>query len=103
MTWQEKVRNIMQNNGMNQKQLAQQSGITESSISRYLREDKQPRMDILVNIARALHVDTEYFFDDDEKSESAYNYIATAVARKGNELTAEEKNRLIALILGKGR
>ena len=103
MTWQEKVRNIMQNNGMNQKQLAQQSGITESSISRYLREDKQPRMDILVNIARALHVDTEYFFDDDEKSESAYNYIATAVARKGNELTAEEKNRLIALILGKGQ
>ena len=39
--------------------------------------------------------------DEDEKAESAFNCIATAVARKGNELTPEEKNRLIALILGR--
>ena len=60
-------------------------------------------MDIVVNIAKALHVETEYLLDDSERGESAYSSIATAIARKGNELTAEEKNQLIALILGAGK
>jgi transcriptional regulator with XRE-family HTH domain len=68
-----------------------------------LHSNKKPRIDILVNIAKALHVETDYLLDDEEKSESAYNAIATAIARKGSELTPEEKNRLIALILGQGK
>lgn len=103
MPWKDKVIALMTQRGINQKQLAKLSGITESSISRYLRGDKRPRMDIVINIAKALNVEIEYLLSEDEKAESAYNYIATAVARKGNELTAEEKNRLIALILGNGR
>ncbi len=86
---------------MTQKQLAELSGITESSISRYLHNTKRPRMDIIVNIAKALNVETEYLLDEEEKCESAYNTIATAIARKGNELTAEEKNSLIAILIGK--
>ncbi len=100
MDWKEKVTELMSQRGINQKQLASLSGISESSISRYLHSEQRPRMDIVVNIARALHVETEYLLDEDEKSESAYNSIATAIARKGNELTSEEKNQLIALILG---
>lgn len=100
MMWREKVTNLMIERGINQKQLSQLSGITESSISRYLHSSQRPRMDIVVNIAKALHVETEYLLDDDEKGVSAYNSIATAIARKGKELTAEEKNELIALILG---
>lgn len=102
MLWNEKVLKLMAEQNVNQKQLSQESSITESSLSRYLHSDKRPRMDIVVNVAKALHVETSYLLDDDEKSESAYNCIATAVARKGNELTAEEKNRLIALILRGG-
>lgn len=98
--WREKVTNLMIERGINQKQLSQLSGITESSISRYLHSSQRPRMDVVVNIAKALHVETEYLLDDDEKSVSAYNSIATAIARKGKDLTAEEKNELIALILG---
>ena len=100
MGWKEKVTDLMNQRGINQKQLATLSGITESSISRYLHSEQRPRMDIVVNIAKALHVETEYLLDEEEKSESAYNSIATAIARKGNELTPEEKNQLIALILG---
>ena len=101
MSWKEKVLALMEERSVSQKQLSQLSGITESSISRYLHSEKRPRMDIVVNIAKALHVETSYLLDEEEKSESAYNYIATAVARKGNELTVEEKNRLIGLILGR--
>lgn len=100
MSWKEKVTELMKQRNITQKQLSQLSGITESSISRYLHSEQRPRMDIVVNVAKALHVETEYLLDDSERGESAYSSIATAIARKGNELTAEEKNQLIALILG---
>lgn len=100
MSWKEKVTELMKQRNITQKQLSQLSGITESSISRYLHSEQRPRMDIVVNVAKALHVETEYLLDDSERGESAYSSIATAIARKGSELTAEEKNQLIALILG---
>ena len=101
MTWKEKVLFLMNQKNLTQKQLAQLSGITESSISRYLHSEQRPRLDIVVNIAKALGVETNYLLDKDEQAASAYNKISTAVARYGNELTPEEKNKLIALILGK--
>ena len=58
MTWREKVSQLMNERNINQKQLSQLSGITESSISRYLHSSQRPRMDIVVNIAKALHVET---------------------------------------------
>lgn len=100
MEWSEKVLELMKKKGINQKQLSQMSGITESSISRYLKGDKPPRMDIVVNIAKALQVETAYFLKEEEKGQTAYNAIATAIARKGNELTTEEKTKLITLLLG---
>ena len=59
-------------------------------------------MDIIVNVAKALEVSTDYFLEEDQKCESAFAAISTAIARKGNELTPEEKNELIRLLLGKG-
>ncbi len=101
MSWQEKVKNLMMDRGINQKQLSQLSGITESSVSRYLRSERRPRLDVVVNFAKAFGVSTEFLLDDGEESEvSAYETISTAIARKGGELTAEEKNKLIALLLG---
>lgn len=100
MSWREKVTNIMAQRNINQKQLSQLSGITESSISRYLHSNQRPRIDIVINIARALGVETEFLLEDKETDQSAYMSIATAIARKGKELTPEEKNQLIALILG---
>jgi hypothetical protein len=58
-------------------------------------------MDVVVNIAKALQVETDYLLDEGETTESAFNTIFTAIARKGGELTAEEKNQLIALLIGR--
>lgn len=102
MTWQEKIKQLMDSRGINQKQLSQLSGITESSVSRYLRSERRPRMDVVVNFAKALGVKTDYLLDDGEgTAETAYEAISTAIARKGGELTPEEKNELIMLLLGR--
>ena len=103
MTWQEKVKQLMNNQGINQKKLSQLSGITEASISRYLKGERAARLDIIINFAKALNVTTEYLLNDDEETNlKPYQEIATAIARNGNALTAEEKNQLIALILRNG-
>ena len=103
MTWQEKVKELMKNQGINQKKLSQLSGITEASISRYLKGERTARLDIIINFAKALNVTTEYLLNDDEETNlKPYQEIAAAIARHDSELTAEEKNQLIALILGNG-
>lgn len=103
MRWQDKVKQLMEVKGINQKKLSQLSGITEPSVSRYLKGDRTARMDIIINFAKALEVTTEYLLNDDDETElEPYTEIATAIARNGSSLTAEEKNKLIALILGTG-
>lgn len=62
--WNEMVSNLMKKKGINQKQLSKLSDITESSISRYLNSDKTPRMDVVVNVAKALQVETDYFLKE---------------------------------------
>ncbi len=99
MKWNEMVKDLMDKQGINQKQLSEMSGITGSSISRYLKSGKSPRMDIIVNVAKALQVETSYFLGESDRCQDAYTAISTAIARNGNELSPEEKNRLIELLL----
>lgn len=102
MTWQEKIKELMANQKMNQKQLSQKSGITEASVSRYLKGDRKARMDIIINFAKALGVTTEYLLEEDNDLKlNSYTEIATAIARNGKNLSPEEKNKLIALIVGR--
>ena len=102
MSWQEKVKQLMENEGITQKKLSQLSGITEASVSRYLKGDRVARIDIIINFAKALGVTTEYLLSDDENMTlEPYADIAAAIARNGGLLTSEEKNKLIALILSR--
>lgn len=91
---------VNERKGLSQKQLAQECKIAESSVSRYLKADKRPRLDIVVNFAKILGVQPEYLLDDNDLNDNAFTLISTAIARKGKELTPEEKNKLIAMIAG---
>lgn len=103
MLWQERVKKIMKDNFVSQKELSKKSGIAESSLSRYLNEDKPVRTDILINIAKALNINVNYLYEEENtKFNNPYTEIATVIARNGGSLTADEKNKLISLILGAG-
>lgn len=101
MSWQEKVKLLMHSKGFNQKQLSRASGITEASVSRYLKGDRIARMDIIINFAKALGVSVEYLLkEDDQIHLNSFTEISTAIARNGKNLSIEEKAELIKLILG---
>lgn len=97
--WRNKVKKLMDTKKMSQKDLAKKSGITEASISRYLSGESEPRIDILLNLSKALEVDASYLITTACEDYSAFEEISTAIARKGDELSPEEANKLILLIL----
>ena len=100
MNWKEKVIELMTTKNITQKDLSRLNGITETSISRYLNGSQRPRIDVLLNFAKALEVNVEYLLEEERSTqESSF----TAIARNGNNLTPEEQNKIIALILGKGK
>lgn len=51
---------LMKQNRINQKELAQKAGVTESAMSYYVKGDRTPRSDVLTRIAKALETTTDY-------------------------------------------
>ena len=101
MEWSEKVERIMVDRNMNQKELSEKSGITRASICRYLQGKRRPRIDVVVNFAKALGVEPEELLDENEAVLSPMEAIKMCLARNGGELTDEEKKELAEMIMGK--
>ena len=101
MDWSEKVKRMLADRNMNQKELSEKSGITRASISRYLKGNRRPRIDVVINFAKALGVEPEELLDEDEKVISPMEAIKLSFARNGGNLTEDEKKELVDMIMGK--
>ena len=101
MDWSEKVKKMMSDRNMNQKELSEKSGITRASICRYLQGKRRPRIDVVVNFAKALGVELEELLDDNENVLSPMEAIKLSLSRNGGELTEDEKKELVEMIMGK--
>mgnify|MGYP003294570958 CR=1 FL=1 len=97
MKLQEKLRKAMKDKGLNQKQLAIRSNITEASMSKYLNGERNPRTDVIVKIAKGLDISVNYLLDDDPSPASPFDYASIALARCKDELSDDEKKKLIKL------
>ena len=62
-----KISDLLQKNGLTQRELAKQVGVSEVSISRYVNGERTPRGPIVVNIAHALHTTVEYLMGHETK------------------------------------
>ena len=56
---------LMKQNRINQKELAQKAGVTESVMSYYVKGDRTPRSDVLTR-AKALETTTDYLLGTSE-------------------------------------
>lgn len=100
MSFQEKVKALMKEKKLTQKELSKKLRVTESAVSQYLSGNRTPRRDIVVNCARIFNVSVDYLLGVELKVETPFNQLSSLIARNSKELTPEEKNRLIKLILG---
>ena len=98
-----RVKELMERDQISQKELAKLSGISESSISRYLSGSKEPRMDILTNIAKALNTTASYLLGEDNCAPlfiDAYEETLAVVMRNKKKLDDQQKAELIKVLFG---
>lgn len=90
---------LLNKNGISQKELADRINVSESVVSRYISEEREPKANVLANIATALRTTSDYLLgiEDDDFSQPR---IKRMIARNADNMTAEEKRELINALFG---
>lgn len=96
----ERIKMLMKEKKLTQKELAKLAGITEASMSKYLSGERTPRIDVIVNLANALGITTDELIGKDIENDSmSFFRMKTVLARGMDNLSREEKNDLIKFLL----
>ena len=98
-----KVKELMIRDNISQKELSKLSGISESSISRYLSDSLQPRMDILAKISKVFNVTTSYLLGEEKNPfipSDAFDETMCVVTRNKSKLSDAQKAELIKVLFG---
>ena len=96
-----RIADLLKNSGLTQRELADQVGVTEVSMSRYISGDRIPKGPVIANIATALHTTSDYLLGTEEESdfESEYYKIHRLIARNASQMTKKQRNELIQALL----
>lgn len=94
----DRIMELMKRTDYTQKELASMVGVTEAAMSRYLRNEREPRMEVIANFATALNTTSDYLINGTE-NEVEYGYIRKLVARGKSAWTENEKKELLRLLL----
>lgn len=94
-----RITETLQKRGMTQKGLAERIGVTEAVISRYVSGDREPKPEVLANIATALHTTSDFLLGI-ERDEFDYPRIRRMIARNASSMTKQEKKELINALFG---
>lgn len=95
----DRLQGLLQDQGVTQKELAIRIGATEATISRYVSGDREPKADVLANIATALHTTSDYLLGI-ERDEFDFPKIKRMIARNASEMTAQERRALVSALFG---
>ena len=92
-----RISEALKTQGITQKELALRIGVTEAVISRYISGDREPKPEVLANMATALHVTSDYLLgtEQDGDLESDYPRIIRLIARNAAGMTAQQKRNII--------
>ncbi len=94
----ERIAELMNKKGLTQKELATMAGVTESTLSRYLNNERKPKAEILANIATALNTTSDYLING-KTDKPDYAEIYRFVARGAKDMSKKEKMELMRLLL----
>lgn len=88
---------LMKQHGLTQKELSKKINVTEASMSRYVKGDRIPRIDVLVKLADVFNISIEYLQGLKEVNE--FDEIKQIVARNSKNMTNEQKIELAKMLL----
>lgn len=100
MEFGERLLLVLKEKEMTQRELAEKININETALSRYVNGSRKPRMDILVNIARALNVSVEYLTGKEE-SEIEFQEVKNVLCRNLYTMSPEQRLELMEILARK--
>jgi transcriptional regulator with XRE-family HTH domain len=98
-----RISDLLKQNGLTQKELADKVGITYVSMSRYISGDRIPKGPVIARLATALHVDAGYLLgisNEDTDSELEFYRTQRAIARNAKNWTPKQKADLVNALMG---
>lgn len=97
-----RIQKLLRERGMNQKELAERIGTTEATMSRYVNGERDPKSEVLANIATALRTTSDYLLGIEEKKDIASEFprLKRLIARNANDLSNEQKRELVNALFG---
>lgn len=70
-----RLKEVLKEKGITGKDLAERIGLTETSLSRIIKGDQQPRFDMLLQVAEILDVDVKDLFNSTKESATETIYV----------------------------
>ena len=95
----QRILSAIRSKGISQKELAAIIGATEGVISRYISGERDPKPEMIANIATALHTTSDYLLGI-EKDDFDYPRVRRVIARNASSMTEAEKKELINALFG---
>lgn len=96
-----RISELLKKTNVQQKELADRVGVSEGVMSRYISGDRDPKPEMLANIATALKTTSDYLLGIEENDYS-YSKVKRMIARNAQNMTAQEKRDLINALFGEG-
>ena len=95
----ERLLNLLQKQDMTQKELADKINTTEATLSRYISGNREPKADMLANIATALHTTSDFLLGI-EQNDFDFPKVERLLARNSATMTDKQKKALISALFG---
>lgn len=94
-----RISQLLRTRNIQQKELAEQIGITETAMSRYVAGTREPKPEVIANIATALHTTSDYLLGI-ENNDFNFHQVRRIIARNSSSMTDQEKKALIDALFG---
>ena len=91
---------LLKETGYTQKEFALMCGVTEAAMCRYLKSEREPKIEVVANMATALNTTVEYLISG-KKEETSFEDMYRLVSRSTITMTDDEKLKLIKLLMEK--
>ena len=96
----DRILSLLKQSGYSQKELASMVGVTEAAMSRYLKNEREPKIEVVANLATALNTTVDYLVNGRSES-NTFDEVYHLVSRSTVTMTPDEKMKLMKLLLDK--
>ena len=96
----DRILSLLKQSGYSQKELASMVGVTEAAMSRYLKNEREPKIEVVANLATALNTTVDYLISGRSES-NTFDEVYHLVSRSTVTMTPDEKMKVMKLLLDK--